>query len=238
MVDPLGIDGIPYFSWKLDSDEPGSMQESYQIRVCDETGNDVWDSGERKSEETSFISYEGKMLKSSTAYTWTVIVRDNHGNIAEASACFETALLNKSDWQAKWVESPLPRVRRKKGHGNQGPATYFHKVFLLSKIVKRARLYATAHGVYEAYLNGGLVDNRKFAPEHTSYEWYLCYQTYDVTALLKENNTLTVELADGWYRGSVGAWGIRNQYGTETKLLAQLEIVYEDGRKETVITDD
>ena len=77
MVNPLGIDGIPYFSWKLDSDEPGSMQESYQIRVCDEAGNTVWGSGERKSEETSFISYEGEMLKSSTVYTWTVIVRDN-----------------------------------------------------------------------------------------------------------------------------------------------------------------
>ena len=65
------------------------------------------------------------------------------------------------------------------------------------------------------------------------------YQTYDVTDLLKNGeNTLTVQLADGWYRGSTGAWGIRNQYGTETKLLAQLEIARTDGSVMTIISDE
>ena len=46
------------------------------------------------------------------------------------------------------------------------------------------------------------------------------YQTYDVTNLLRQGgNTLTVQLADGWYRGSVGAHGLCNQYGTEAKLV-------------------
>ena len=63
-------------------------------------------------------------------------------------------------------------------------------------------------------------------------------QTYDVTSLLKSgNNEITVLLADGWYRGSCGAWGLKNQYGTQTKLLAQLEITDNNGNRTIVGTD-
>lgn len=76
------------------------------------------------------------------------------------------------------------------------------------------------------------------APDITDYRKRVQYQTYDVTALVREGeNELTVQLADGWYRGSTGAWGIRNQYGTVTKLLAQLELTRADGGVQTVCTD-
>ena len=59
-----------------------------------------------------------------------------------------------------------------------------------------------------------------------------------MTALLNSGeNVLTAQLADGWYRGSCGAWGINCQYGKETKLLMQLEIAYTDGTAETIGTD-
>ena len=59
-----------------------------------------------------------------------------------------------------------------------------------------------------------------------------------MTTLLQDGeNALTVQLADGWYRGSCGAWGLKNQYGTETKLLAQLELTHTDGSVQTVATD-
>lgn len=76
------------------------------------------------------------------------------------------------------------------------------------------------------------------SPGITDYRKRVQYQTYDVTALVCEGeNELTVQLADGWYRGSTGAWGIRNQYGIETKLLAQLELTHADGGVQTVCTD-
>lgn len=75
------------------------------------------------------------------------------------------------------------------------------------------------------------------APGVTDYRKRVQYQTYDVTALIKENNIINIDLADGWYRGSCGAWGLKNQYGCETKILAQLEIQYTDGTKDTVATD-
>ena len=65
------------------------------------------------------------------------------------------------------------------------------------------------------------------------------YQSYDVTEqIVTGENELSVQLADGWYRGSCGANGIVNQYGTETRLLAQLEIVFRDGSVQTVVTDE
>ena len=77
------------------------------------------------------------------------------------------------------------------------------------------------------------------APGITDYNKRIQYQTYDVTDLLKAgDNVLTVQLADGWYRGSTGAWGLKNQYGTETALLCQLEITGEDGTIETVCSDE
>lgn len=75
------------------------------------------------------------------------------------------------------------------------------------------------------------------APGVTDYRKRVQYQTYDVTDLIKENNIINIDLADGWYRGSCGAWGLKNQYGCETKILAQLEIQYADGSTDIVITD-
>ena len=103
---------------------------------------------------------------------------------------------------------------------------------------KKARLYITACGLYEAKLDGQKVGTFCMAPGHTDYRKRVQYQTYDVTDLIKDGeNELTVQLADGWYRGSCGAWGLKNQYGTETKLLAQLEITHADGSVQTVSTD-
>lgn len=113
----------------------------------------------------------------------------------------------------------------------------FRKTFAAAG-VQKARLYITVCGLYEARLNGVRVGDAVLAPDITDYRKRVQYQTYDVTALVREGeNELTVQLADGWYRGSTGAWGIRNQYGTVTKLLAQLELTRADGGVQTVCTD-
>ena len=117
------------------------------------------------------------------------------------------------------------------------PVDCFYKRFPVSG-AGRARLYITACGLYEARLNGSRVGDFVLAPGHTDYRKRMQYQTYDVTALLKEGeNRLEVQLADGWYRGSCGAWGLLDQYGTQTKLLAQLEYADESGNIHTICSD-
>lgn len=76
------------------------------------------------------------------------------------------------------------------------------------------------------------------APGHTDYTKRIQLQTYDVTSLLKEGeNEITIELADGWYRGSCGAWGLKNQYGSKTKVYAQLEMFDSNGKENDILTD-
>jgi alpha-L-rhamnosidase len=106
--------------------------------------------------------------------------------------------------------------------------------------VAQARLYITALGVYEPYLNGVVVGDHVLAPGWTSYNNRLRYQTFDVTGALQEGpNVLGAMLGDGWYRGRLSfGGGRRNIYGDRLALLAQLEIRYRDGTTEVIGTDD
>ncbi len=224
LTDPVGIDiANPRVFWNC---EGGVKQTAYRIV------SEKWDSG--KVETDSMRAQYPLTLVSGERVNYRIKLWDGNGSESEWSepAFFEMGLLRASHWQAKWITGNYT-VNKKRRY----PADCFQKTFSLRGKAASARLYITACGLYSAAVNGTRV-SMPLAPGVTDYRKRVQYQTYDVTALLKEQNVLSVELADGWYRGSVGAWGITNQYGTETKLLAQLEIVYEDGRKETVITDE
>lgn len=117
--------------------------------------------------------------------------------------------------------------------------TYLRKAFKTGKKIKEAFVCATALGIYYLYLNGKKVGEDEMAPGWTSYRKHLCYQTYDVTGLVREGgNVLGAMLGAGWYKGLMGLDHKRNNYGTQTALLAQLLIRYEDGSTQTVVTDD
>ena len=105
--------------------------------------------------------------------------------------------------------------------------------------VRRATLFTTAHGIYEAELNGVRVGDDELTPGYTEYQHHTQVQSYDVTALLREGrNVLDALLADGWYRGQVGMTRAHDQWGTETAFLAQLELEHEDGSTTVLGTDE
>ena len=104
--------------------------------------------------------------------------------------------------------------------------------------VARATLHATAHGVFEAYLNGDPVSDDVLSPGWSSYEWRLRYRSYDVTALLQPTSVLGIALGNGWFRGRLGWSGGSALYGNELAALAQLEIEFSDGYVQTVVTDE
>lgn len=232
LKNPLGIDiTAPRLFWNC---EDGITQTAYQVVCRDENGKLLWDSG-KTDEKTMRVVYAGENLKSRGRVIWQVRLWDENDKSDEWSeqAVFELGLLAASDWQAKWITGDY-HVDKKQRY----PVDCFRKVFAASD-VKKARLYITACGLYEARLGGQKIGNFCMAPGHTDYRKRVQYQTYDVTELLKDGeNELTAQLADGWYRGSCSAWGLRNQYGTETKLLAQLEITHGDGSVQIVATDE
>ena len=232
LKEPVGIDiAQPRFCWNC---EGGIKQTAYQIiaKVNDET---VWNSGKIESSSMTHIPYSGRELHSEERVYWFVKLWDENGEGGDIShSFFEMGLLNPSDWKAKWITGNY-KVDRKQRY----PVDCFRKEISVGQEVKSARLYITACGLYEAKINGKRCGDFVMAPGHTDYRKRVQYQTIDVTELLTSGeNELTVQLADGWYRGSCGAWGLKNQYGTETKLLAQLEITHKDGSIQTVVTDE
>lgn len=225
LFNPLGIDvKNPRLMWNC---EGGIKQTAYEIKCED------FDTGKVLSDDMSFVYPLG--LSSRQRVNWSIKLWDENDKEGQWSdAFFETGLLNKDDWKAKWITGNY-KVNKK----NRYPIDCFKKEINIKKKVKAARLYATACGLYEARLNNEKIGDFCLAPGYTDYRKRVQYQTYDVTDMLKEgHNELTAELADGWYRGSCGVWGIKNQYGTETKLLLQLEIIYEDNSKEIIGSDN
>ena len=230
--EPVGIDMVrPRFSWNCGG---GNVQTAWQI-IAKVKGETVWNSGKVLSSSMTHIPYGGRPLKSRERVNWSVKLWDEYGQGGElAHSFFELGLLEESDWKANWITGNY-KVNKKERYS----VDCFRKRISISKGAASARLYITACGLYEARLDGEKIGNFVLAPGHTDYRKRIQYQTYDVTKMLSPgDHALTVQLADGWYRGSTGAWGLRNQYGSETRLLAQLEITYADGSRETIITDE
>lgn len=231
---PIGIDvKIPRLFWNC---EEGTRQSAYQILAVNEKEEIVWDTGKRPSSAMTHIPYDGKELQSRERINWKVKLwdeKDTEGEWSETTY-FEMGLLHKEDWKASWITGDY--IPKKK---ERYPVDCFQKKFQLptEKIVK-ARLYTTACGIYEAQMNGKRVGEYILAPGITDYRKRVQYQVYDVLELLQEGeNILSYELADGWYRGSVGAWGMRNYYGSETKIIAQLELTTISGSREIIGSD-
>lgn len=108
------------------------------------------------------------------------------------------------------------------------------------KKVRKARLYATARGIYDIYIDGKAVSKAYFNPGTTEYNHTHTYQTFDVTSLLQQSgeHAIGAVLSEGWWSGGAtyvtGNW---NFYGDRQSLMAKLQITYEDGSQQTIVTD-
>ena len=223
LVNPMGIDiQHPRLQWTC---EGGVKQTAYQIVT------EKWDSG--KAVGDSMCAYYPQELASGERVNWKIRLWDENDEPGEWSeAFFEMGLLSPSDWKAQWITGDYKPSRNKRY-----PVDCFRKRFYAEDTVK-ARLYISACGEYEARINGARVGNFILAPGSTDYHKRIQYQTYDVTELIQSGlNQLTVELADGWYRGSSGAKGRTCTYGTVTRLIAQLVTTGSGGETQCVVTN-
>lgn len=240
-TNPIGLGAPPMLAWQLKSTQRGVLQTAWQVRAAaNETDlakgkNLLWDSGKVASNQSNHIPWGGKPLGSRQRCYWQVRAWDNNGHESGWSqpAYFEMGLLAAADWKAQWVKPAWPEDT-----AQSNPSPMLRKQFRLADEVRSARLYATAHGLYEAQLNGQRVGDQYFTPGWTSYHHRLQYQVFDVTGQVKKgDNALAVTLGDGWWRGFIGWAGHRNHYGKDLALLLQLEVVYMNGKTETITSD-
>ena len=242
LSNPIGIDIMqPQLSWQLNSDKRNTVQTAYEIKVGSNRSfsknkkDFQWSSGKIESSQSVHVIYKGKPLESAQKYYWQVRVWENDGKVSVWSeiAFWQMGLLMSSDWKAKWI---LPGYKE---DSVIRKSPLFRKDILIKKEVRSATVFITAHGLYEAFINGKRIGDAYLTPGWTSYNKRLQYQGYDVTTLLQNNtNAIGVMLGSGWYRGYL-AWGdLKNIFGKELGLLFQLHIKYADGSSDIIGSDE
>lgn len=241
---PLGIDvTAPRLGWINESDRRGVKQSAYRIiaasslDLLNQEQGDLWDTGKVSSDESQHIAYAGSKLVSEQLVYWKVQVWDEHGqagNWSEA-AHWSMGLLGREEWKGLWIgwKNNLTPTREQ-----TKPNIYMRRSFTVKPGIKRATVYTTALGLYRLFLNGQRVGQDVLSPEWTDYHVRVMYQTYDVTDLLQAgDNVAGTILSHGWYTGYLGMFGFL-KYGMNPSYLMQLNIEYEDGTNESVVTDN
>jgi alpha-L-rhamnosidase len=239
LINPVGIDvNCPRFSWIITSQERGIHQESYRIIVSD-TRSDIqnkqgnlWDSDWIESDNTINVAYSGNELVGNHAYFWRAASLIDGKEIWSEPATFRTGLLRPEEWKAQWIstndtiifESPI-----------------FRNTFSINKKLKEAYVYTTAAGITELYLNGQKVGNDVLHPAVSDYRKTFLYTVYDVTTLLqKGKNAFGVMLGNGAYnmRAAKGRYSWDGTKLGNPCFSVQLNVVYEDGSTDLIITGD
>ncbi len=211
--DALGRGHQPALSWWLPAGS--SVQHAYRLRT-----DDGFDTGRVDSRTQSFVRLpvfdRSRRSASARVKVWTDLGESDWSDPVR----LEAGLLAGEDWTARWIgidEDPRPAQASR-------PA-YWLRTVIDVPASEEGRLYVTALGLYEAFLDGQRVGDAELAPGYTQYRVRVQYQAYDVTSLVGPGrHVLAVLLADGWYRGQVGLPRAADQYGDEVALRAQFEV--------------
>ncbi len=261
LSEPVGIgEQQPMLSWKTESNERNDKQTAYQVIVADnkqdidKNKGSVWDSGKIGSAKPYGVAYNGKALLSSCKYYWKVRVWGKHGKSGYSpAATFTTAILNENEWQAKWIGEGLSTDPDNKNGFYYQPVTIdangdslkynansllLRKQVEFSKPVKSATINVCGLGLYELSINGKGVGDKILNPAKTNYTKMVLYDTYDVTGLLHEGkNAIGIMLGNGWFNPTPKWWNWRMQWHGEKRAMLQMQLIFEDGASQMLITD-
>ena len=232
-MDKPYIDLLPYFSWKLESEDRGEIQTEYKIVVETKNGECFWDTGYVKSDSTVGIKYEGKTLLPETEYLVTVFSK---GKIDDGEKCekssFKTGKMF-NPWKGRWITSWYYNVNK------DVDSPVLRKEFILSKEIEDAELYICGLGYFEAKINGEKVGDDFLSIPFTRYDKHTEYRIYNVKNLLKDKNAITVYLGNGFYNCFTDdPWQTAVAEWREVpKLLCDLKITYKDGTTDTISSD-
>ncbi|MDY7557634.1 alpha-L-rhamnosidase [Cryobacterium sp. 10C3] len=249
--------GSPALSWQVETDAPGWLQESYELET--RVGSRVL-SARVASGESRHRAWPADPLPAYSSGEVRVRVTGADGLTSDFSPWLsvETGPLGAADWVGSFIAAgPAGGAATAAGHASDaaestGPATAadldsadrgtvrFRTDFESRDGLIRATLSATAHGVYEAVLNGRIVGDEVLTPGWTSCADRLACQTFDVTDLVHAGgpNVVGATVADGWYGERFGFDGnFAQSYPGPKALALQLRLEYADGRIDTVATD-
>ena len=265
LTDPQAVDvAFPRLEWVdalTDVDARGVIRTAYQIEAASsrqallQGEADLWDSGKVEDSQSLRIAYGGLPLAAGKECWWRVKVWDQNNQASDWSEPdVWVAGLPEKEWTAQWIgvpwqgETALDELEDK----TPLPAPLLRKIFQVEKGLKSARIWISGLGYYELRLNGQKVGNEVLVPNQTNYDrrsglmeraipvedyftgYKVMYLSYDLTNQLKQgDNALGVILGNGFYNAEQH-WV--KGYGSP-RLLLQMLLEYEDGRKETIVSD-
>jgi alpha-L-rhamnosidase len=222
--EPLGfaMDGITV-SWKvLESESKGSRESSVEILTEDGTVL------QRRCAES--LNWTGEhfdlALNPRQRYLVRIRVEGETGDSAEAESSFETGKRDEP-WEADWIAS------------QQGEECHpiLRKKLTIRPGLRRARLYASGVGLFEAYVNGEKLGEEYLKPGVTNYEKRIQTVTFPVESLEEGENELSFLLGKGWYLGRFGLENTENNYGDRMAVIGELHLDYANGEHEVLCTD-
>jgi alpha-L-rhamnosidase len=215
----------PFFSWKTYGFN--GKQAAYHIIAASSKESalagkgDVWDSRWVESPEDQRVPWGGKTLETNKDYFCSVRIRDSEGGESAFSAplCISTGFLQDSDWEgAAWINAEIMT--------EAGPL--FRREFSAPKPLRRARLFISGLGYYEAYINGKKLGENLLTPSWTVYRKRICYVVHDVTTLIKTGNALGVMLGNGWFTNTNSI--------LRPSFIARLVLEYQDSSTDSIVT--
>lgn len=259
-----------HVSWQIEGTAKSVKQRAYHLQAAsaesDFSGGDLLVDLKVSSDQTYAVPLSIPELAEKTIYYWRVRVCVDTQDVQgvwlpwSETARFETGLKDENSWKAQWIEADERFYQDADEYcrqywkdpadyggdvtiaGDQGlrRVPYLRRDFRLKPGIVKGRLYITARGLYEAYLNGSKIGPCALAPDFTAYDKCIYYQTYDITPLLREGgNRFDILLGDGWYVGHAqGIPGTNHLYGERPSLIMQAEIHYADGMMETIMSDE
>ena len=228
----------PHFSWQLDDDghSIGNIrQKAYHIYVTVDTTNEiVWDSGYVPSSASIHVRYAGARLLSDTRYSVNIKYYTEQSESQWAAARFRTTLFSLDDWSGQWIGSEKINMNQLRTITN-----------IKSSGVKSATAFISGIGYYQLFVEGELIDpSRRLDIGWTTYQQRTLYTSYDLTSVFQTSGAkgIGIMLGQGWYNKQQWAVGLGPrielalEYGPPRAIL-QLNIVYNDGTSQSVVTD-
>ncbi len=246
LCDPMAIDTpTPRMGWRIEADRNDVMQTAYHLIVASTKEKamalegDLWDT-KATTDQSQWIAYGGKTLRSNTRCYWRVRVSTTQGDSPWSDvAMWNVGLLTESDWKGQWIGLDKAMPWDREDEHSLLSARYLRTTFTNEKSVRQATLYVSGLGMYEAFINGQRIGDQVLSPAPTDYRKTVLYDAFDVTPLMAANNTIAVVLGNGRYytmQQDKKPYKI-TRFGYP-KLRLNLIIEYEDGEKKTIATSD
>ena len=240
LTTPLGVDThSPRLSWKIPSAHGDSITgcrvwvAADSVAVAQGTEG-CWDSGELPATARR-VAYAGDSLRSWTKYYWKVGYQTKGADemVCSPVTSFTTGVFLPVEWEGvRWISDGHDKDYR--------PSPYFRKDFEVTGEVKQAYAMIAAAGLYELSLNGSRIGDHFLDPMYTHFDKRVLSVMYDITDALSEGeNTIGVQLGNGWYNHqSTAVWFFdQAAWRNRPAFVAQMRIEYADGRVDTLSTD-